>query len=124
MMAIVVCGGRYYNEKASVYAALDSLHRKHPIGIVVDGDQTGADTLGRQWAIDRGISHKTYHAYFAGIGPSAGPMRNGQMLKSIAETARQPGWRAGVVAFPGGVGTANCTAQASRMGIQVWRPFG
>lgn len=120
-MKVLVCGGRNFANWAMLSRALDQLHRKTPIALLVHGAAPGADTLARRWAVARGVP-ETGGKYFVDwdaerakdpIGfRSAGPKRNLRML-----TEERPSL---VVAFPtGGPGTANCTQFARRLGIEV-----
>ncbi len=49
-MKILVCGGRDYSDQAATWAALDKVHKKHGITLVIDGDASGADRHAFQWA--------------------------------------------------------------------------
>jgi hypothetical protein len=81
---------------------------------VVHGDYRGADTLAKEWARSRGIPEVGYPADWR-MGPSAGPARNQRMLD-----AERPD---GVVALPGGGGTADMVRRARAAGLPVWRPY-
>jgi hypothetical protein len=115
-MKFIVCGGRDYKDTEDVFWALDALHAKVGITLIIEGGALGTDRLGRAWAIDRGIPYKTYEADWKTYGKRAGPFRNLAML-----TEGKPD---GVVAFPGGRGTADMVNQATKAGIKVWKPYG
>jgi hypothetical protein len=85
------------------------------IAVIIQGGARGADEHARTWAKDRGIPVETYAADWKQYGRAAGPIRNGVML---AESRPD-----GVVAFPGGSGTADCVRQAKALGLKVWEPF-
>lgn len=110
-MILLVCGGREYDDKARVYDALDRVHAKHGVDLVIEGDGTGADRLAGLWAMERGIHTAKVAALWGKHGRSAGPKRNRAMrlLKPDA-----------VVAFPGGRGTADMVNVATEAGIPVW----
>lgn len=73
----------------------------------------GADELGFDWAISRGVVTERYRADWDKFGKSAGPIRNQQMLtKGVPDL---------VIAFPGGVGTADMINRAEKAGIPVKR---
>jgi hypothetical protein len=61
-----------------------------------------------------GIHEEGYPANWDRDGKSAGRMRNVHMLRS--------GKPDGVVAFPGGDGTAHMIAIAERARVPVWQP--
>ena len=112
---IIVCGGREYADRVRAYAALDALLDQGPIAVIVEGGAPGADTMARQWAVARGIPYEEHAADWQALGPKAGPIRNQEMVDAGAD---------GVVAFPGGIGTADCCRRAEAAGIKVWRPYG
>lgn len=115
---IIVCGGRHYSDAEKVYHALCTLHRRKPITVLVHGNAPGADTLADQWARAYGVTREPHMAawvYPPRHGDTAGPERNQRMIDSGA---------AGVVAFPGGAGTADLCRRAEAAGIKVWRPYG
>jgi hypothetical protein len=74
MMRVLVCGGRDYDDRDALYAALDRLH--HRFTIVIAGGAPGGDTLGYEWATARGIPTKVYPQLEAvrsrGYGTGAG----------------------------------------------------
>lgn len=123
-MRILVCGGRDYRDRATVYAALDAVHRKTPVTLLIHGaclrkgnpsKLAGADFLADEWAASRGIQCHRERARWIEYGKAAGPIRNAAMLELKPD---------GVVAFPGGRGTADMVRQAEAAGVTVWRPVG
>lgn len=115
-MRILVCGGRDYNDANGVYNALDRLHAKKRITCVIQGGASGADMLAWGWAKAYGVPVEEYKAEWEKYGKRAGPLRNKRMLDE--------GKPDGVVAFPGGRGTADMVAQAEVIGLKVWKPYG
>lgn len=113
-MRIIVCGGRDYQDREAVWAALDKLHLKRGVTCLVQGHATGADQLAREWAEARGIPCQSYPADWRRFGNSAGPLRNQLMADAGAD---------GVCAFPGGTGTQDMTERARDAGIPVWEPM-
>lgn len=110
----LVCGGRDYANRDSVFVALDALHRKHSNLTILHGAcPTGADAFAHEWAILNECPVIAVPAQWSTRGPSAGPIRNGMMLHYLPH---------GCVAFPGGAGTADMVRQAERAGIKVWHP--
>lgn len=114
-MKFIVCGGRDYKNISAVRHALTALHARVGITLIIEGGATGADRLAREWAVQAGVPFVTVEANWAKLGKAAGPLRNTEML-----TDHSP---AGVVAFPGGRGTADMVAQARAAGFKVWEPF-
>lgn len=116
-MILLACGGRTYHDRAAVFQALDRVHAKRPVTLLVHGGAAGADSLAADWARERGIACRSFtiskHEWRVN-GRAAGPMRNARMLAEARPD--------GVVAFPGGAGTADMVRQARAAGVPVWRP--
>lgn len=129
-VAIVVTGGRDFADRAFVYRSLDRVHAERRIRLLVQGGAPGADKLAKDWAEARGVPCETEQAKWEDVDrpgavvrrrkdgtlydAAAGGIRNGVMLDK---------WKPhGVVAFPGGTGTADCCTQAKARGVNVWRP--
>ena len=103
---LIVCGGRTFNDRARVWAALWELDP----GIIFEGGAKGADRLAAQWADFYRKKRARCEAEWQKFGPSAGPRRNRKML-SLKPVA--------VLAFPGGVGTGDMRAQAYKAGVEI-----
>lgn len=95
-MRLLVCGGRRYEQRDTVFAALDAVNRADPVG---------------EWARDRRIALCIYIANWRGHGDAAGMIRNANMLR-FGQPDR-------VVAFPGGKGTLDMIMRAERAGLTV-----
>lgn len=117
----LVAGGRNYDDRDSVFRALDALHRKHPNITIVHGaccrrddptQLTGADRWAQEWAQVRQRPYIGMPAEWLKFDKAAGPLRNGLMLHYLPS---------GVVAFRGGDGTEDMCLQAASAGISVWR---
>lgn len=117
-MRILVCGGRDFTDHVRVFAALDRLHAKHPITVLIHGAAPGVDRLASRWAKWRGIEVEPYPADWDKHRTAAGPIRNQRMLDHSNPDA--------VVAFPGGVGTADMVTRAVKAGLgsRIWFPYG
>lgn len=108
-MRILVCGGRDFNDAAIVFAALDE--HAASAECICHGGAPGADSLAGEWAQNRGIECRVFHADWERHGRAAGPIRNQQMLTEFAPTL--------VVAFPGGRGTNDMIFKAARADVPV-----
>ena len=109
---------RFIDRRPKDPEQLDRLHELRKIDEIIEGGQTGADTLAGEWADDRGVLRTTVAVtkeHWRAYGNAAGPLRNGRMLSMNPH---------GVLAFPGGRGTADCVGQARRAHIKVWQPLG
>lgn len=114
-MRVLVCGGRNFHDRRAVDDALDRLHQKRGIDFLIVGGTSGADYLAWQWAEGLGVPCGVYNAAWKEHGRRAGPLRNQRMLDD--------GKPDGVVAFPGGSGTADMITRARRVGLTVWEPL-
>jgi hypothetical protein len=108
---MLVCGGRDFDDEATVFATLDAYHAVKPISVVIHGAAMGADMLAQSWADKRGVESVQFPAKWDRDGKAAGPIRNRLML-----TEGKPDF---VMAFAGGRGTANMIKQAKAAGVAV-----
>lgn len=106
---LLVCGGRDYDDWDTLCRELDALQ---PL-IVIHGAARGADRMTDRWARLRGVPRRPYPADWTRYGNAAGPLRNQQMLDE--------GHPTGVLAFPGGPGTADMVRRARAAGLPVRR---
>lgn len=113
-MRLLVCGGRDYNDRRGVFRSLDRLLTKRQVVTLIHGAAPGADSLAAQWAKERGIEQIACPAEWEKYGKRAGPLRNAHMLTLNPD---------GLVAFPGGRGTADMVMQAINAGLNVWHPI-
>ena len=115
-MKLLVCGGRDYNDRAAVFEALDRAREKRDITLLIHGAcKTGADAIAEEWAKFREVPYLGHPAQWrATRSKAAGVLRNQAMLDW---------WEPeGVVAFPGGTGTADMIHRAQLAGLPVWEP--
>lgn len=112
-MKVLVCGGRDFDDAQFVWSSLRAAHAKRPITLLIHGAAPGADLLAEQWAGATGVNYAAVPALWAMHGKAAGPRRNRAMLLLEPD---------GVIAFPGGKGTADMVAAAEAAGIKVWQP--
>lgn len=111
-MRVLTCGGRDFFDKRFAFNALDLLHSKTPVSVVIEGGAHGADSLGRKWAEAHGIPVLTFPVDWELHGSRAGPIRNHKMLRDGRPDM--------VVAFPGGRGTAHMVKISQAAGVRVW----
>ena len=104
---VLVCGGRDYRNAAKVNR---TLAKRNP-GLIITGGASGADAEAGAWAKANGVPLMVFPAQWDYYGRSAGPTRNEWMLKYGAPDV--------VVAFPGGVGTADMVFRAMLKGVPV-----
>lgn len=111
MTTVLVCGGRDYSDQISMWQVLEALHKEFNFTRLIHGAARGADRLSGEWARQAGVPVTTFLADWAKHGKRAGPIRNQQML-----TEGKPYM---VVAFPGGVGTADMVRRSKAAGLNV-----
>ena len=114
-LKILVTGGREYSNRPFVFAVLDRVHRTRGISLIIHGAARGADTIAVEWAASRGVEQMPFPISpeeWRRLGHVAGPMRNHRMLLT--------GKPDGVIAFPGGAGTADQVRRSILEGVPVW----
>lgn len=95
-MRLVVTGGRDFNDTAGAFAALDELHARRPVTVLIEGEASGLDIRAKAWAKRRGIAVEPYPAPWDDVDHpeavvryrrdgspydnNAGPRRNQQMI--------------------------------------------
>lgn len=83
MFRVIIAGGRDFNDYQLLSATMDNLLRNIAEEIVVVcGQARGADTLGEQYAKERGYKVDYYPAQWEKYGRSAGYLRNEQMAQN------------------------------------------
>ncbi|MGN6773056.1 MAG: DUF2493 domain-containing protein [Rhizobiaceae bacterium] len=107
----IVCGGRDYADKVTVWGWLQAIHLKRGIRTIIEGGATGADALAASWAIVEGVPVEQFPAEWKRHGRRAGPIRNQRMIDEGKPDI--------VIAFPGGRGTADMVWRAKAAGIPV-----
>jgi len=108
---VLVCGGRDYDDRETLFNVLDVTHEANPIECLIHGAARGADTLAADWALDRDVLCNAYPADWDRDGKAAGPIRNQKMLDGGKPHL--------VIAFPGGRGTADMIRRAEKAGVPV-----
>jgi predicted Rossmann-fold nucleotide-binding protein len=111
MMRVLVCGGRSFTDRESLFHELHKLAEQYGHLTVIEGGAKGADALAREWATLGYHGLVTVRAEWHRLGRAAGPMRNTRML-----VGGKPDM---VLAFPGGRGTADMVCQAREVGVPV-----
>lgn len=111
MFRVIIAGGRDFNDYQTLKATMDKLLCNITDEVVVIcGQARGADTLGEQYAKEKGFTIDYYPAQWKPYGKRAGYLRNEQMAqvadalvafwdgesrgtKSMIELAKQYGLR-------------------------------
>ena len=106
MVRVLVRGGRQFEDRDMLTAALDKLHHERVFTLLIAGGARGADSLAEAWAKAAGVPRKIYAPRWEYPGT-----RNQRMLDGGRPDL--------VVAFPGGRGTADMAGRARSAGIEV-----
>ncbi|MEB5480951.1 DUF2493 domain-containing protein [Shouchella clausii] len=113
MFKVIVAGSRDFNDYMLLKRKLDAaLRNRASEGIeIVSGKARGADTLGEQYAKERGYAIKEFPADWETHGKAAGHIRN-RLMAEYADA---------LVAFWDGKsrGTENMIENAKKKGLQI-----
>lgn len=110
-MRLLVFGGRDFQGREDLFAALDWLDLNRVIDVVIEGEAPGADRLARRWAESRRAPFHPFPADWTRWGKPAGSIRNQQMLdEGVPSHALQ---------CPGGIGTADMRRRLDRADVSV-----
>ncbi len=110
-MRILVTGGRGFDDWRRLHLALSAHTYNVEDVTIIQGGATGADFLAKVWAKWIGLSVEEFPADWKQYGKAAGSIRNQQMLDEGKPDV--------VIAFPGGVGTADMVRRAKKAGLEV-----
>jgi len=116
---ILVTGGRDYEDYDKFCQVMDRFspesrqYRFEQVTHIIHGGAKGADAMADRWARDNGVQPVRVDALWDIHGRAAGPIRNKAMLDLLDKKDD------GVIAFPGGAGTASMVAIAQAAGVQV-----
>ena len=112
-MRVLVSGGRDFTDEQLVFRVLDHLHQKIGIDALIEGEATGVDTFGKNWAISRQVVVEPYPADWDRYEGYAGRVRNAQMLREGKPDV--------LITFPGGDGTIDMRFKAIEAGVETVR---
>lgn len=123
--ALVVTGGREFTDTKAIWARLDSALIRHrqrngdmPL-VLFHGNARGVDKICGAWAAQKDIPTVIFTPKWEQFGKRAGWMRNERMLDFAQKHAKA----CGLLAFPGGAGTAHCIDSARKKGVVVVSAF-
>lgn len=113
---ILVCGGRDFTDQQLVVNILNELRPYFAEQFcLIHGGARGADRCAHVWAFFQGCPVIEMKANWDFYDKKAGPVRNTWMLNWAEPDL--------IIAFPGGVGTANMVLQAQSRGIDIYEPI-
>jgi len=112
MSTVLICGGRHFSNRRMLSEYMSAF--PHPVTLVITGGASGADALAERWAETHHIPVRRFPADWKAHGKQAGPLRNQKMLDE-----GRPDF---IVAFPGGIGTADMMRRARKADIEIFEP--
>ena len=114
-MRVLVCGGRDWQDAELVESTLDRLlASRGPFERLIHGGARGVDHIAGKWARKNGVLEWDFLPEWHRAGPIEGSARNHYMIATGAPDL--------VVAFPGGLGTADMIERARTAEIEVFEP--
>ena len=114
---VLVCGGRDWRDAELVESALNRLNAdRGPFSRLIHGGARGVDHIAGKWARQNGVLEWDFLPEWHRAGTPDGAMRNQRMIAEAAPDL--------VIAFPGGLGTADMVERARAAGVEVVEPFG
>lgn len=116
MRYLLIAGSRNFEDRETFNRVTDeNIDGDHRFTVIVEGGASGADTLAREYALERGMNYKEFKADWKRYGRAAGPKRNDEMIVFIKE-------KNGVALYfwdGKSKGTKQCIESARRKGINV-----
>lgn len=112
-MRLLITGSRFFDDYDVMDKAMKQIRQQHGDEVVlVHGGAAGADVLSGRFAHKYGWEVEEHKANWKRFGPSAGPIRNQEMVDAGADLC---------LAFPRGEsrGTRHCMQAAKDAGIPV-----
>jgi len=110
MIRLLITGGRNFDDQELLDRALEHVHNKFGIAVLIHGDASGADKMAGAWASARGIEVLACPADWKKFGRAAGPIRNKSMLNEKPDM---------LLAFPGGTGTRHMVSVATKAELPI-----
>jgi predicted Rossmann-fold nucleotide-binding protein len=116
-LKVLVCGSRDWHDAELVESALSRLHAaRGPFDRLIHGGARGVDHIAGKWARQNGVLEWDFLPEWHRAATPEGALRNQRMIAEAAPDL--------VIAFPGGLGTADMVERARAAGIEVVEPLG
>lgn len=110
-IALLVCGGREYDDTDQLDIILRKMHAKYHIALMIEGEAAGADYLCKMWALLNNIPVRPFSANWELYGNYGGCVRNSKMLREGRPDI--------ALAFPGETGTADMISKCVQAGLRI-----
>ncbi len=113
-MKVVISGGRNIEDYQLLVQAVKE--SGFTITCIVHGDATGADRLGKRYAVEYGIPQEVFPADWNKHGKAAGPIRNSEMINHVKDE------QAGFISLWDGKsrGSWDCIRKAYEAGLSIY----
>ena len=110
-------GGRDWRDAELVESTLSRLHAaRGPFDRLIDGGARGVDRIAGKWARQNGVLEGDFLPEWHRAGTPDGAARNQRMIAEAAPDL--------VIAFPGGLGTADMVERAKAAEVEVIEALG
>lgn len=110
-MRLLVAGGRHLNDVALIHHALNLVHARHPVSVLIHGGHAFLGVAAEDWARDRRLHVLRYPANWREFGKRAEGIRNAFMLEDSRPDL--------LLALPGGEDTRALVLNAVSRGLRV-----
>lgn len=110
-MRLLIAGGRHLDDAALVTRALDCIHAKTPVSVLIHGGHAFLGVALEDWARDRQLHILRYPANWRVLGKRAEAVRNAFMLADSRPDM--------VLALPGGRDTQSLVLAAAAEGLPI-----
>jgi hypothetical protein len=116
MKSLLVCGGRDFQDEATLSAWMKCINPT----MIMHGGAAGADNLANKIANENDWPVAVFAANWDMEGRSAGPRRNERMLAQLLRESAT--FQVLALAMPGGTGTRDMVTRAQSAGVPVFGP--
>ncbi|MDH6234963.1 hypothetical protein M2281_005584 [Mesorhizobium soli] len=110
-MRLLICGGRHFDETATILDELNRLHAHRPITVLIHGGLPLIGTPAEAWARQNDVHVIRYPANWTLLGKQADTRRNLFMLEDSRPDM--------LLAFPGGRHTTDMLLRARSINVPV-----
>lgn len=112
---VIVCGSASFDDRAKVRNALDRLHARREITLLIHGANPGPDVHAAEWAKDRGVEVRAFPSVNKRDRHADDTDKHYSMMQLGPD---------GLVAFPGDFFSADLVRYAEGRGVRPWYPYG
>ena len=116
MKYLLIAGSRTFEDRELLYRVADEVLAGDNETVIIEGGARGADSLAKDYALERGLELVEFKADWKQYGRAAGPKRNDEMVDYIKEKDGE------ALYFwdEESRGTKQCIESAQKKGVPVW----